>query len=312
MTGKVVMKNIKTNFGKQIIILSVALLIALPVRVYQYLGVIDGTTGFYNSWTNPTVFGLYGLCALVIILEIVLALKGSKNALYTMPDGKRMPLGIASLAGAVAFLAEGGYNAFRLVSISSGQLPVQQLVLGDNIGKSSFVFTALQTVFALLSAVYFCLLAAGYLTGKAQYKKANILSVAPAIWGVARLMLDFTQTISYRYVSELMFDLLMVVFICMFCVAFAKLNVGTLEKRVQMRVFSYGLLAVFFALLNAVPRYIMLLMGRQDLLYRQSAVAEVTDLVLPVFIMVFIFALASTKHYKSVEEYAVAEEGEQE
>ena len=109
-----------------------------------------------------------------------------------------------------------------------------------------------------------------------------------------------------------MFDLLMVVFICMFCVAFAKLNVGTLEKRVQMRVFSYGLLAVFFALLNAVPRYIMLLMGRQDLLYRQSAVAEVTDLVLPVFIMVFIFALASTKHYKSVEEYAVAEEGEQE
>ena len=312
MTGKVVMKNIKTNFGKQIIILSVALLIALPVRVYQYLNVIDGTTGFYNTWVNPTVFGLYGLCLLVIILEIVLSLKGGKNALYTMPEGKQVPLGIAAIASAVAFLVEGGYNAYKTVLITSGELQVQQLVLGDNIGKPSLVFFFFLTVIALLSAAYFCLFAFGYLSGKAGYKKFGILSAAPVIWGIARLMTDFTHTISYRYVSELMIDLLMVVFICMFGVAFAKFSTGTLEKRVQMRVFAYGILATFFALLNAVPRYIILLMGRQDLLYRPGSAAEVTDLVLPVFIMIFIFAVASTKHYKSVEEYSATEAEEQE
>ena len=86
------MKQAKTNFGSQIIILCVAAVIALPVRVYQYLHLIDGTSGFYNTWVNPTVFGLYGLCALVIILIIALSVKGSKKTLYAMPSGKRKGL----------------------------------------------------------------------------------------------------------------------------------------------------------------------------------------------------------------------------
>ena len=306
------MKHIKTNFSKQVLITAVALLIALPVRVYQYLHVIDGTTGFYNSWTNPTVFGLYGLCLLLIILVVALSVKNSKQTIYAMPVGKKTSVGVASLAAAVAFLIESGYNAYKVYMIMTGQLVQGQLVLGDNIGKPTPVFLGIQVVFGFLSAAFFALFAISYLSGKAQYKKAVLLAVSPTIWGVARLMIGFTQTISYRYVSELIFDLFMIVFICMFGVAFAKMCAGVLEKRVQMRLFAYGMLASFFALLSAVPRYIMLLMGRQDVLYRQSGLGEITDLVLPIFIMVMIFAIAATKQYKSVEEYEVpeAEQGE--
>ena len=307
MTGKAIMKNIKTNFSKQRLIIAVALLIALPVRVYQYLHVIDGTTGFYNTWSNPTVFGLYGLCALVIILVVALSLKNSKKTIYAMPVGKKTSVGIASLAAAIAFLVESGYNAYRVFLITSGQLTQEQLVIGDNIGKPTLVFMSIQVLFGILSTAFFALLAVSFLSGKEQYKKAVLLAVSPVIWGVARLMIGFTQTISYRYVSELLFDLFMIVFMCMFGVAFAKMCAGVLENRVQMRLFAYGILAAFFALLSAVPRYIMVLMSRLDVLYRQTGIGEVTDLVLPIFIMVMIFAIAATKQYKSVEEYSVEE-----
>jgi len=310
--GKVVMKKIKTNFGAQIIILCVALLIALPVRIYQYLHLIDGTNGFYNSWVHPTVFGLYGLCVLVIVLLICLSLKGRKKALYAMPTGKHVGVGIASLAFALSFLSESAFNAYRVYQISTGTIPVQQLVIGDNAGKPTLAFTAVQVVFGLLSAAFFTVFGISFLSGKEQYKKVSLLCAAPTLWAVGRLMNGFAQTISYRYVSELLFELFMVVFFAMFAVAFAKMCAGVLKARIQMRLFAYGALSAFFALLAAVPRYVMLLMGRQDLLYRQTSAYEVTDLIMPIFVMIFIFAVAATKQYKSVEEYEEPETQEQE
>lgn len=305
------MKQAKTNFGSQIIILCVAAVIALPVRVYQYLHLIDGTSGFYNTWVNPTVFGLYGLCALVIILIIALSVKGSKKTLYAMPSGKRKGLGIAAAAFALSFLIESGYNAYRAAMIAGGTLQVEQLVLGDRVGKPTMAFTVIQVIFGLLSAAFFAAFAVSCFSGKEQYKKVRLMAAAPVLWAIARLMIDFTQTISYRYVSELLFDLFAVIFFAMFAIAFAKMCAGVLQARIQMRIFAYGMLASFFALLSAVPRYIMLLMGRQDLLFRQSAVFEVTDLVIPIFVMMAVFAIASQKQYKSVEEYAEKGEGEE-
>ena len=304
------MKKVKTNFGAQILIVSIALLIALPVRVYQYLNVIDKASGFYTNWLNPTVFGLYGVCLFVVVLVLALSTKGSKKTIYSMPDGKLPSIGISSLVLALAFLFESAYNAFRAYGIANGSISIGQLVLGNSAGKSSLAFTALQAVFGIFSAVFFIILSVSFFSGKGQYKKAKVFAVFLTLWAVARLMIDFTQTISYRYVSELLFELLMIVFFSLFAVSFAKFLVGALNSRIQMRIFGYGALAVFFGLLNAVPRYIILLMGRQDELYKSISIFEVTDLIIPVFVACFIFAVAAKKQYKAVEEYSSPETGE--
>ena len=302
------MKQIKTHFGAQTLILSFALLLALPVRVYQYLHVIDGTSGFYNNWFNPTVFGLYGLCLLVIILLVVLSAKSGKQTIYAMPSGKKIGLGLSALASSLAFLAASAFNAVNAYGILSGSRVTEQLVLGNNVGKSTLLFTAIQVLFGVLSAVFMLAYAVSCFSGKEQYKKVKILAASPALWAVARLMLGFSQTISFRYVSELLFDLLTALFIAMFFVAFAKFSVGALTARVQMRLFGYGMLSIFFCLLSAVPRYIMLLMGRSDVLYRSMNAYEAADLILPIFVACFIFAVAATKQYKAVEEYGSSEE----
>ena len=306
------MKRVKTNFAPQIIILSVALIIALPVRVYQYLNVIDPTTGFYNSWTNPTVFGLYGLCLVLMIVLIALSHKGGKKAVYALPDKKNVALGVTSLIFSLTLIADAVFQIMKLSKVFSGELQISQLVLRDNVGKSAVYFMCAQALFALLSAVYLAVFGINYFSDNKDHKPLKVLAAAPVLWGITRLMIRFMQTISFRYVSELLFELLMIVFFCLFYISFIKFNEQFLEKRVQTRVFSYGLISVFFSMLCAVPRYIVVIMGRYDVLYRRDALYQICDIGSAVFIAAVVFCALAQMQYKNVEEYVPVEAEEKE
>lgn len=306
------MKRVKTNFAPQIIILSVALIIALPVRVYQYLNVIDPTTGFYNSWTNPTVFGLYGLCLVLMIILIALSHKGGKKAVYALPDKKNVALGVTSLIFSLTLIADAVFQIMKLSKVFSGELQISQLVLRDNVGKSAVYFMCAQALFALLSAVYLAVFGINYFSDNKDHKPLKVLAAAPVLWGITRLMIRFMQTISFRYVSELLFELLMIVFFCLFYISFIKFNEQFLEKRVQTRVFAYGLISVFFSMLCAVPRYIAVIMGRYDVLYRRDSLYQICDIGSAVFIAAVVFCALAQMQYKNVEEYVPVEAEEKE
>lgn len=301
------MKRVKTNFSSQIIILSVALIIALPVRVYQYLNVIDPTTGFYNSWVNPTVFGLYGLCLAFIIATIALSHKGSQKAVYSLPDKKNIALAISSLVFSVTLVADCVSQVIKLSRVFSGEIQISQLVLRDNVGKSAVYFMCAQVIFGLLSAIYLAVFGINYLSEEREHKPLKVLAAAPVLWGITRLMIRFMQTISFRYVSELMFELLMIVFFCLFFISFIKFNEQFLQKRVQTRVIAYGLISVFFSLLSAVPRYIVAIMGRYDVLYRRESLYQFCDIGAALFIAAVVFCAVAQMQYKNVEEYEPVE-----
>ena len=306
------MERVKTNFSSQIIILSVALIIALPVRVYQYLNVIDPTSGFYNSWVNPTVFGLYGLCLAFIVAVIALSHKGGKKAIYSLPDKKNLALAITSLVFALTLVIDCIVQIVKLASVFSGEVQISQLVLRDNVGKSAVYFMCAQVIFGLLSAIYIAVFGINYFSDERNHKPLKVLAVAPVLWGITRLMIRFMQTISFRYVSELMFELLMIVFFCLFFISFIKFNEQYLEKRVQTRVIAYGLISIFFSMLSAVPRYIVAILGRYDVLYRRESLYQVCDIGAAVFIAAVIFCAVAQMQYKNVEEYEPVEADEEE
>ena len=305
------MERVKTNFSSQIIVLSVALIIALPVRVYQYLNVIDPTTGFYNSWVNPTVFGLYGLCLAVIIVLIALSHRGGKKAIYELPDKKNKALAVTSLIFSISIVADVVMQIIKLASVFGGKVEISQLVLKDNVGKSAVYFMFAQVIFGLLSAAYLAVFGFNYLSDSRDHKPMKILAAAPVLWGITRLMIRFMQTISFRYVSELLFELLMIVFFCLFYISFIKFNENYLEKRVQTRVIGYGLICIFFSMLSVIPRYIVAIMGRNDVLYRQESLYQFCDIGSAVFIAAVIFCAVAQMQYKNVEEYEPVEADEE-
>lgn len=298
------MKRVKTNFGAGIIVLVVGLVIALPVRVYQYLNVIESTTGFYKTWKNPTVFALYGFAAIIIILLLALSAKGGKKTLYNIPQGKNIPLALSSFFFAATLLVDAVYQLMYVKRIISGSIAVSKLILGDNAGASMKYFLMAQVLFAVLSVVYFMLIGLQYVGINVNYSNKVFLSIFPVLWGVVRMMVRFMQTVSYRYVSEILFEMIMIIFGCLFLVAFIRFSSGLLKDKVQPKIFGCGMVCIFFSFLSAVPRYVLLVMGRGDLLYRQGSVYQLCDLGMAIFIAAAIFGIMGEMQFKEVEEYA--------
>ena len=119
------------------------------------------------------------------------------------------------------------------------------------------------------------------------------------------------RTISYVRVSELLFEMVMLVFMIMFFMAFAQCNSKVNEKDCIWKVAAYGLPAALLALVCSVPRIILSLIGSADLIYSQSSV-EFADLGIALFIIAVVLTKVITKtESDETEEEEASEESEE-
>ena len=302
------MERAKTNLGVAAIIAAVCLIAALPIRVYQLLKVVekDGS-GFFISWSQPTIWILYGICAALIIAMIILTAKGSKKTLYNSPQGKSAAIGVFAGLFSLSLIADAIFQGMNAFGIISEKYVVSQLVGGDTFGQSSVYFLSVEAVFAVLSAVYFGIMAIHYFTKSIDYRNQKILAISPIIWLIARLMLRFMKTVTYKYVSELMLELFMLIFAALFFMAFIRLAAGVTVDGAQRKIFGYGLLAFFFCMLCSVPRYIVVILGDTSSFFSQGSVYNVCDLAMGMIIAALMFGVMGEMQFKSVEEFAKSE-----
>lgn len=276
------MKKISVNsgFGIGAIIFAVAAIIALPVRTVQFFTVLEGGTGFYTSY-DWSVYLLYALLAAAILAFIILGFTKRKKLDFTRDVAKRPVSGIISLLTAVTVFIDGLTCAN---TVMNSRMP---LVDYGNYGTPAvntdkLIFGA-EALFAVLSAIFFLSLGLVYLTGKTNGSEHRIISLAPVIWCIIRMVYRFTRTISYQRVSDLTFELIMLAFMIMFFMAFAQVNSQISSKNCEWKLAGYGLTAALFALVCFVPRLIVTVIGKDFLLYEYSA-AEFCDLGVAIFI----------------------------
>lgn len=281
------MKNfsLKNGFGIGAIILAVATVIALPLRTFQFFTVLEGGTGFYKSY-DVTVYILYALLIAATLAFIILGFIKRKKLDFTRNAEKRPVAGIFSLLTAAAVFFSG------LVSAYGAMNDVTPIIEYDYLGTATFnsekMILYVQAVFAVISAMFFLSLGIVYLSGKNNGSNHKLISLAPIMWCIVRMVLRFTRTISYQRVSDLTFELVMLAFMIMFFMAFAQVNAQIGEKNCEWKLAGYGLPAALFGLVCFVPRFIVTVMGETDLLYSYST-AEFCDIAVALFICSIVF-----------------------
>lgn len=260
------MKSIgKSGFGTGILIFVAAAIIALPVRTLQYFTVLETDTGFFreNDWS---VFVLGITAAAAILAFLALGIIKRKKLDYSLEVTKRPGQGILCFVAAAGILM----NAIEIVVDFMNYDGFNQ----DN--KTEFLILGIQAVFALFSAVYFVAMGSSFVSGKTNGSEYRLISLAPVVWSIFRLIIRFTRTISYIKVSDLMFEMLMLVFFIMFFMAFAQVNSRVDANKKEWKIAAYGLSAALLALICFVPRFIVMITGNADLLNEQSP-AEYCD-----------------------------------
>lgn len=278
------MKSIsKSGFGTGILIFVAAAIIALPVRTLQYFTVLESDTGFFSK-IDWSVYVLAITAAAAVFAFLLLGFTKRKKLDYSLEVTKRSGQGILCFTAAAGVLISTIAIVVELMNADSFS--------SDN--KTENIVLAAQAVFALFSAVYFIAMGSSLVSGKTNGSEYRLISLAPVVWSLFRLIARFTRTISYIKVSDLMLEMLMLVFFIMFFMAFAQVNSRVDAEKKEWKIAAYGLSGALFALICFVPRFIVMVTGNASLLHEQSP-AEYCDFGIALLIISTVLTRTTVK-----------------
>lgn len=220
-------------------ILIAAILLSVPLRIWQYLNLIDPTTGFYSS-NHPTIW----ILAFVLIassLAIVFFTVREKNLM-----GAPMQYGTKSLG-----------MAYILLSGAMTYSCVQKMLFFVSNGKTlkDVVFAAL----SFLCAVSFVILAFLFIVDKTGSVITRILLIVPVVWSISVLWNTFVGYQTILTISEHLFEIVGFIFIVLYNLSFAFVVSGFGAESHQKRMMIYGSIGSLFCIMNSVAKIFILI-----------------------------------------------------
>ncbi len=241
-----------------------ALLAAVPLRVYQYFKVLEPETGFYSS-NDISVYVMYILLGAAMLLSVLIPLINKKK-LITVTSVKKSPAFLVfSLILAVTIIIDSAgqlmdyFDLYDAASAAGGTVT-------EYVKNQGGTFLLLQAVSGAVAAVYFFVSGLSVSLGNSDGSRLKILGLTPVLWYIFKLLYRFKRTISFTNVSDLMLELFAIVFLMMFFFALAQTVAKIDAQTVFWKIFAYGIPAATFALMCFLPRFIVMIIGKSELL----------------------------------------------
>lgn len=232
----------------------ISALVCTVLRCVQVATLLDAETGFYKQSSIITVLFylvLFGSCLVFCMLSFL----SSQSASLQTSTIKSKPLCAASAVFGIAML----FNCLTSFSQSLSAVGSAGIVEGSAFKvmmSTGELPKALQAAFALLSAVYFFILAASFKNGSEKARGHKLIALAPIGWVAFRLIFRFVSKISFLRVSDLFLELSMLAFMILFFMAFAQVNSGVYSEGFGWRIPAFGFSAALIAVSANLPRLI--------------------------------------------------------
>lgn len=286
------MKNLKIDSALAVAFVGTAA--ALGLRFYQvFSGLIDFETGFFTEDSFTTVL-LYGVLAVTAAAVFMISFLAGRVPQDNLPEKKNIGLAIVSVVFAAGLVMSSVtlFEGFTETSASYNSFLAEQTKLSF-LMKSGALPKLLEGAFALISAIYFVVLAvklSGF--GKIDLTKLKVFTLSPLFWATFRMIQRFTRTISFMNVSTLFLELFMIAFMMMFFMYFAQMSSEVNHRCTSYKVLSYGLIAGMFSAVVALPKLVLSLFNDD-----YKALEEAGKLACPqefadILFILFVFALA--------------------
>ena len=265
-----------------------ALLIAVPLRVYQYIRLINPGTGFYDE-VNAAVYIFFAVLAIAVAVGIFIPFS-RKNTLRLVPvSSKSTGFAVVSLLFAVALIVDSASQLMDYFDLFTKGAEMGTMVVKDYISAQGGTLLLLQAITGALSAVYFFVTGVTVGLGNSDSSKYKLLALLPVIWCIFRLLYRFKRTISFINVSDLLLELFLIVFSLLFLFSLAQLNskIDTYDEDSSMKsvfwtVFGYGIPAALLALTIFLSRLAIVISGNSEQLNELYGV-NVSDFAFAIF-----------------------------
>lgn len=246
------------------IVAAVSIATFLPLRVYQYFEVLEPETGFYNV-KEFSVYIMYAVMLFVSLFSIIISLLNKKTLRYSDNISVKTNA-VVYIVAAAGFIVDACSHTLKFVDIYNSYVYNFQQNMFGYLSSSGGIIFFVQALFAIVSALYFLLLAGGSVAKKDVSSSLKIVALAPSVWAAMRLLYRFKSTISFTNVSDLLIELVAIVFMMMFFFAFAQTMSKVDKGESYWKVFGYGIPAAVFGTVCFVPRAVLSIVGHSDLI----------------------------------------------
>lgn len=245
------------------------LLIALRTVISKKY--VEAETGFYiGGETLVLVFNIVLAVFTIAVLAYPL-IKFRKQRLNARPDGKAM--GIVSLVLAAGFVYD-VYTSLTIFSTSKACYHFISLFSSARTETTNIVVDIFQgymllvgAIFALLSIIYFVIVAFSCLDMARDYSRRSVLSLSPLWWAVFRAIYYILVPMNFSKMSDLLYELIMVGFLLLFFSTFARVASRVDGENSVGKTIAYGAGAAVFAAISSVPRLITRVTGTKGVVY---------------------------------------------
>ncbi|MCR4615862.1 MAG: hypothetical protein K5756_06915 [Clostridiales bacterium] len=260
------------KIGLFIYVIIAGIITTVPLRVYQILNITEPETGFYTG-KNFTITIMYALIGICFVLPFAYGLKNKKMITFSDTSGLRIFEGVAAFIFAAALIYDvvSSYNVF--ISLYENFAPTSEMpTMSTYLNKSGAMASLAQAIFALLSAMYFAIIGMYDIKDKKGISKIKLPALSPLVWCIARIIHRFMRKISYMKVGDLFFELMMLAVLALFLLPLAQKFADVDGKGKEWKVAAYGVPAVVFCLICFLPRVIVTVIGKSDMLLSSSPI----------------------------------------
>lgn len=272
-----------------IMIAAITTLIAVPLRTYQLVSLVEPKTGFYIKYDASIVI-LYVVLGLAVLSLFIMSFLCATLPRPEIPCKRNTVLGAMSVILAAGFFCDFGISIdsfIRLIGSVTG-FRFQYFV------KSGCITILIQLIFALLSGIYFIIFGASAIKGTNRYEKSRALALSPIVWGLARIIHRFIEPISFKNVSELVIQLFMISILLMFFMSFARIASRVNHTESCWVLYGAGLSSAILLLTDVFSNAIVMMVGKSEILYAKYQV-NMADAFIAIFIFVLLIELMPKK-----------------
>lgn len=289
--------NDKISLEKLPVIFFAVTAVSVILRTLQMFKFIDHSTGFYTGGTAITVV-LYVVIGVSCLFFAVASFLSSESKKIDLQLQKNSALVAITVIFAVSFLYDSisSFSAsFMAMGTESADSAFRSMMLSGTIPKF------FQSVFAFFSAIYFFILAKGFIKCDSRIAKHKILAIAPVGWAGFRIIHRFVEQISYIKISELFLELILLALMIMFFMAFAQVASGVYSKGFRWRITGLGLPAALIGLTLNCARLVYSLVSGAGALNGDYPYS-IADFIFALFVTVLVITLINENKTKEIEE----------
>ncbi len=296
---KIKEKNSKINPLAGMYVVLIALLPAIPIRIYQLLNIIETDTGFYKQ-VDRSVYIMYIIAAIAIILTYLLTVFAKNVPASKSPFRRNRFLAVTSIIFAAGIVLDVVNALSDFLINAKSYLSINLTIFGTM--NQDQIPLLLESVFGIFAAIYILVFGISYIDGRTTYSQYKFLALTPLFWAVMRLIARFVKKISYINISDLMLELFGITFMVIALLAFARISSGIANVKSMRTLFYSGFISLFLLETANIPRLVMMITGNMSAIPDEYPLS-LADLAFGVFVVAYaINAIKCAKENDTLED----------